>query len=340
MTHDQAAALSLLPGLMRAGLTERLLADDPTLAELAAPLLTQARDVRAAAAQRGIRTVAWNDPAFPAHLRTLTDIPPLLWYRGTLDSLTAPGVAIVGARAASTTALETARRLAADVAARGVTVISGLARGVDSAAHRGALTTGRTAAVLGGDVGDVYPAEHAELATEVAAAGIVLSEYPPGTPAMPYHFPLRNRIISGLARIVVVVEAAEKSGSLITAACALDQGREVMAVPGSVLNGRNRGGHALIRDGAKIVETADDIVAELRGVGLLAAVAPGGSSAEISSSSGQVLLQALLPGEAYDVDAMVAATGLDGPTVLRALTDLELAGLVRRTSSGICIRVR
>jgi DNA processing protein len=168
----------------------------------------------------------------------------------------------------------------------------------------------------------------------------VLSEYAPGTPALPHHFPLRNRIISGLARIVVVVEAAEKSGSLITAACALEQGREVMAVPGCVLNGRNRGGHALIRDGAKIVETADDIVGELRGVGLLAAVVPGGSSVEISSSSGQALLQALLPGEAYDVDAMVTATGLDGPTILRALTDLELAGLVRRTSSGICIRIR
>jgi DNA processing protein len=340
MTHDLAVALSLLSSLPRTGLTERLLVEDPSLIELAQPLLAQARDIRAAAARRGIHTVAWHDPAFPAHLRTLSDMPPLLWYRGALDCLAAPGVAIVGARAASTAALEAARWLAAGVAARGITVISGLARGVDSAAHRGALSSGRTAAVLGGDVGDVYPAEHDELAAEIAGAGVVLSEYPPGTPALPHHFPLRNRIISGLARVVVVVEAAEKSGSLITAACALEQGREVMAVPGSVLNGRNRGGHALIRDGAKIVETADDIVGELRGPGLVPSVALAGSNVDLSSSSARVLLDALLPGEAYDVDAMMRATGLDGPTVLRALTDLELAGLVRRTAGGICIRVR
>lgn len=340
MTHDHAIALSLVPGLSRAGLSERLMGGDPTLVELCTPLLPQARQARADAARRGIHTVAWNDSAFPAHLRTLSDMPPVLWYRGTLDCLAMPGVAIVGARAASTAALEAARRLGADVAARGVTVISGLARGVDSAAHRGALSTGRTAAVLGGDVGDVYPPEHADLAVEVAAAGVVLSEYPPGTPARPFHFPLRNRIISGLARVVVVVEAAEKSGSLITAACALAQGREVMAVPGCVLNGRNRGGHALIRDGAKIVETADDIVGELRRPGVVPSVALAGSSIEISSSSGRALLDVLLPGEAYDVDAMMTASGLDGPTVLRALTDLELAGLVRRTVAGICIRVR
>ncbi len=339
MTHDHAIALSLLPSLPRTGLSERLLTHDPTLVELAAPLLSQARDARANAAARGIHTVAWNDPAFPAHLRTLGDMPPALWYRGTLDCVAAPGVAIVGARAASTAALEAARRLGADVAARGVTVISGLARGVDSAAHRGALMTGRTAAVLGGDVGDVYPAEHAELASDVASAGVVLSEYPPGTPALPHHFPLRNRIISGLARVVVIVEAAEKSGSLITAACALDQGREVMAVPGCVLTGRNRGGHALIRDGAKIVETADDIVGELRGAGIAGAAPLAGSSLDVSGGSGRALLDVLRPGEAYDVDAMVAASGLDGPTVLRALTDLELAGLVRRTPAGICIRV-
>jgi DNA processing protein len=295
--------------------------------------------VREAAARRGIHTVAWHDPAFPAHLRTLSDMPPLLWYRGALHCVAAPGVAIVGARAATAAALEAARWLAAGVAARGITVISGLARGVDSAAHRGALSTGRTAAVLGGDVGNVYPSEHDELAAEIAGTGVVLSEYPPGTPALPYHFPLRNRIISGLARVVVVVEAAEKSGSLITAACALEQGREVMAVPGSVLNGRNRGGHALIRDGAKIVETADDILGELRGPGVVPAAAVAGSTVDVSSSSGRALLDALLPGEAYDVDAMMRATGLDGPAVLRALTDLELAGLVRRTAGGICIRV-
>ena len=134
----------------------------------------------------------------------------------------------------------------------------------------GALTTGRTAAVLGGGVDHIYPPEHARPRLAHRRDGVVLSEFPPGMPPLPFHFPLRNRIISGLARIVVVVEAAEKSGSLITAACALEQGREVMAVPGNVLHGRNRGGHALIRDGAKIVETADDIVGEVMGSPVLA----------------------------------------------------------------------
>jgi DNA processing protein len=218
-------------------------------------------------------------------------------------------------------------------------VVSGLARGVDSAAHRGALTTGRTAAVLGGDLTDVYPAEHAQLASDVCATGVVLSEYPPDTPPLPFHFPLRNRIISGLSRVVVVVEAAEKSGSLITAGCALEQGREVMVVPGSVQFGRNRGGHALIRDGAKIVETADDIVGELRTLAPLVEGAPPCLSQGGSASSGQVVLDAMQRGEAYDLEGLVALSGLSGSAVLRVLTDLEMAGLIRRTGAGCCIRV-
>jgi DNA processing protein len=201
------------------------------------------------------------------------------------------------------------------------------------------LTVGRTAAVLGGDVAEVYPAEHGQLATDIAETGVVLSEYPPGTPPLPFHFPLRNRIISGLSRVVVVIEAAEKSGSLITAACALEQGREVMVVPGTVQFGRNRGGHALLRDGAKIVETADDIVGELR---TMAPLVEGGStylSQEISDSSGRIVLDAMERGEAYDVDELISRSGLSGPAVLRALTDLEMAGLLRRTSAGHCIRV-
>jgi DNA processing protein len=200
------------------------------------------------------------------------------------------------------------------------------------------LTTGRTAAVLGGDVADVYPAEHSQLAADVAVAGVVLSEFPPGTPPLPFHFPLRNRIISGLSRVVVVVEAAEKSGSLITAMCALEQGREVMAVPGSVVGGRNRGGHALIRDGAKIVETADDIVGELRTMAPLVMGQDPIGSPDISVGSGRQLLDAMVPGEAYGLDELVVESGLDSATVLRSVTDLELSGLVRRTPSGSCIR--
>ena len=166
-------------------------------------------------------------------------------------------------------------QLAADLASRGLTIVSGLARGVDSAAHRGALAGGgQTIAVLGSGVDVMYPPEHAPLAREIEQRGAVVSELAPGTPPHPVFFPQRNRIISGLSRAVVVIEAGEKSGSLITARCALDQGRDVLAVPGNVLSGRNRGAHALLRDGAKIVESADDILEEL---GLFAAGRRGGA---------------------------------------------------------------
>ena len=203
-------------------------------------------------------------PRFPAALATLTDLSSCVVVPRDicLPQSYLPS-AIVGSRAASAVAIETASRLAADVSALGITVVSGLARGVDSAAHRGALRTGRTIAVLGSGLDRIYPAEHASLATEIARDGLVVSEYPPGCPPLPHHFPMRNRLISGLSLAVVVIEASDKSGSLITASCALEQGREVMAVPGNVLSGRNKGGHALLRDGAKIVESADDIVREL-----------------------------------------------------------------------------
>src|SRR6185503_8932588 len=175
-----------------------------------------------------------------------------------------PSVALVGSRAASPYALAVAERLAADLAARGIVVTSGLARGVDSAAHRGALSTGGdTVAVLGCGVDVAYPREHRALIVDIAASGAVTSELVPGTPPQAQFFPRRNRIISGLSKAVVVIEAGEKSGSLITARCALEQGRDVLAVPGNVLTGRNRGAHALLRDGAKIVESADDILEEL-----------------------------------------------------------------------------
>src|SRR5262249_40432013 len=230
MTLDEAIALSFaaLSDLPRAGLTDRLRAADPHLLDLARLLLPRADAVRLAAARRGIRAVAWNDPSFPSSLLTLPDVPPALWYRGSPETLDAPAVAIVGSRVASAVAIETATRLATDLASRGITVVSGLARGVDSAAHRGALQAGRTAAALGSGLDRVYPAEHEPLAAEIALAGIVLSEFSPDTPPLPIFFPMRNRLISGLSRAVVVIEANEKSGSLITAACALEQGREVM----------------------------------------------------------------------------------------------------------------
>ena len=338
MTLDQAIALSLREDLPRVGLTARLLKSDPELLELAAPLVERARAERERAAAQGIFALPWNDPLMPSQLIAISDAPPVLWYRGSLECLNHPAVAIVGSRAASAVALETARRLAADLASAGITVVSGLARGVDSAAHRGALDAGRTIAVLGSGVDHIYPREHIELADRIADRGLVISEYPPGTPPLPFHFPMRNRLISGLSRAVVVIEAADNSGSLITASCAAEQGRDVMAVPGNVLSGRNRGGHALIRDGAKIVECADDIVVEL---GLRPAAQIGAEvqgSDNRSTSSEDPVLSRMDPACTYDLDALAEASGMTAPRLLPHLADLELRGLVRRAGGGRFMR--
>jgi DNA processing protein len=231
---------------------------------------------------------------------------------------------VIGSRAASPYALQVGTRIAAELAERGIVVVSGLARGVDSAAHRGCLEVrGSTAAVLGCGLDRVYPPEHADLASEIAGRGVLLAELAPGAAPLPAHFPLRNRIISGLSLATIVVEASEHSGSLITARCALEQGRDVMAVPGSVLTGRNRGSHALLKDGARIVESADDILSEL---GWPAARA--GLEAPRKSLISGPLVERMLPGECYDLDALVALTGLAGPAILARLTELELAGIV------------
>jgi DNA processing protein len=338
MTFDQAVALSLLDDLPRRELTARLQAADPELLERANADLERATRLHAAATARGFLFVPWNDPRFPAALLALPDSPPGLWYRGALGVLSAPVVAIVGSRRGSPVALETAARLGEQLASKGVTVASGLARGVDSAAHRGALRAGVTAAVLGSGLGRVYPREHAGLATEIAARGVVVSEYPPETPPLPFHFPMRNRIISGLSRAVVVIEAAEGSGSLITAACALEQGREVMAVPGNVLSGRNRGGHALIRDGAKIVENADDILCEI-GLSAETVVRSDGSASSCNEkSSGDSLLSRMDEGHAYDLDELSGATGVTPSRLLARLSELELDGRVRRAPGGRFLR--
>ena len=340
MTCDEAVALSLISDLSRVGLTDRLRTGDPVLLEQARARRDQARLERTRAKSKGVHVLPWHDPRFPASLLALSDMPPALWYRGDLDALCAPAVAIVGSRAASVVALEIAARLGADLAARGITVVSGLARGVDSSAHRGALRCGRTVAVLGSGVDRIYPREHETLAGEIARTGLVVSEFPPGAPPLAFHFPMRNRLISGLSRAVVVVEANQKSGSLITAACALEQGREVMAVPGNVLCGRSRGAHALIRDGAKIVECADDIVEELGWPH--SGPRPSGDTASdsASSTSGDTLLKAMHVGEAYDLDELADISGIDGVRLLPRLLDLELQELVRRVDGGRFMRQR
>ena len=213
----------------------------------------------------GVEIVTLNDPGYPMPLATISDPPLALYVRGTVKSDDAIAVGVVGARRASLYGLQAAERLSYDLALRGITVVSGLARGIDAAAHRGALAvSGRTIAVLGSGLARVYPPEHEELAARVADHGAVLSEYPMETPPLPHNFPRRNRLISGLSLGVVVVEAAQRSGALITADCALEQGREVFAVPGPVTSVTSQGTHRLLKQGARLVTSIEDILEELR----------------------------------------------------------------------------
>jgi DNA processing protein len=254
----------------------------------------------------------------------------VLWVRGAAGVLARPAVAIVGSRAATPYALEVAARLGGELADRRLLVVSGLARGADGSAHRGCLAAGgATVGVLGSGPDVIYPPEHRDLASRLCRDGALVSELGPGAPPLPEHFPLRNRLISGISLAVVVVEANEKSGSLITARYALEHGRDVMAVPGSVLGGRNRGSHALLKDGAKVVESADDILEELGWPALR-------SAPEISSNSLKTdpLLANLTPGDAYDLDEMSATLGLTGSKLLPRLTEWEMRGQVVRVAGG------
>ena len=349
-------SLSLLPPWCWRIAADWLRRGDPPAAVLRRLLAVRTRDepdeqvdvrtLAAAAIRRAagasIAAVPWSDPSYPAALTTIPDPPPVLWTRGRAEALSAPAVAIVGSRAASPYGLAVAEQLAGDLAANGLVIVSGLARGVDSAAHRGALAAGGvTVAVLGSGVDVIYPPEHAPLAAAIDRTGAVISELAPGTHPQPRFFPLRNRIISGLSRAVVVIEAGEKSGSLITARCALDQGRDVLAVPGNVLSGRNRGAHALLRDGAKIVESADDILEEL-GMGGAAGVRPAGAEDGRGLTpllARDPVLDSLIPGEACDLDEISERSGLKTPRLLPRLFELELQGRVRRVGGGRFVRM-
>ncbi len=213
----------------------------------------------------GARLVRWTDADYPARLREIPDPPPYLFVRGEMPPADTRCVAVVGARAASDAGRRMARRIGLELAAKGFTVVSGLARGIDSEAHQGALDAGgNTIAVLGCGVDVIYPAEHRALADAIiASAGAIFSELPVGTQPLPENFPTRNRIISGLSLGVVIVEAAEKSGSLITARMALEQDRQVFAVPGSPLGGKARGSNRLIKQGAVLVDCVEDVLEEL-----------------------------------------------------------------------------
>jgi DNA processing protein len=295
----------------------------------------RARSALARGPAAGIQPVCWDDPRFPALLSCIPDPPPLVWVRGDVEVLARPIVSIVGSRAATPYALDVARRLGQELSDCGLVVASGLARGVDSAAHRGCLAgASPTVAVLGSGVDRVYPPEHEMLAVEICEKGLLVSEFGPGAAPLPEHFPLRNRIISGISLAVVVVEASEKSGSLITARCALEQGRDVMAVPGSVLSGRNRGSHSLLKDGAKVVESAVDI---LDGLGWPAAAPALRLPSKLLQSDN--LLSRMEVGEVYRLDELMELTGVTGTKLLPRLMELELAGLVTQSGSGFSRRL-
>jgi DNA processing protein len=301
----------------------------------------------------GARLIRWTSPEYPENLRHIADPPPYLYLRGDSTALSAPCVAIVGARAASDAGRHMARRLGRELAARGVTVVSGLARGIDGEAHQGALEAeGRTIAVMGCGIDVIYPAEHRTLAESIITArGALISELPLGTAPRSENFPARNRILSGLCLGVVVVEAAERSGSLITARMALEQDRQVFAVPGSPLSGKSRGSNRLIKEGARMVECVDDIIGDLapqlserpsnmplyaksqrtpleQQPGITAKDAIDSEKKISYSEPIQSILSCLNKGSKLHVDAIIEKCGMNAQTVLRLLLDLELKGLV------------
>ncbi|MBI3455863.1 MAG: DNA-protecting protein DprA [Candidatus Rokubacteria bacterium] len=289
---------------------------------------------RAAAEQHQARLLTLEDADYPTTLKSVPLPPPFLFVRGALAREDGLAVAIVGSRRPTPYGLKTAERLAGDLAARGVTVVSGLARGVDTAAHRGAIGAGgRTLAVLGSGVDVVYPPENRPLARDVSQTGALVSQFPMGTAPLPQHFPIRNRVLAGLALGAVVVEAAERSGALITARLAGELGREVYAVPGNVSSPVSEGTNRLIQDGAKLVRDWQDVVAEwppvwqraLRPVTPGAPTAPGDAP---SAAEGRLL--PLLGDEPVAIDSVIEQSGLPASEVAASLMALELRGLVRQ----------
>jgi DNA processing protein len=283
------------------------------------------------AAITGVQVIALGFTGYPDRLVHIVDPPIVLWADGDRTAVVAPMVALVGSRRATPAGLAAARRLAGDLARAGVVVVSGLAYGIDAAAHEGALDAGgRTVAVLGSGIDVVYPRLHEGLAERVRRSGCLVSELPPGAPPHPRHFPLRNRIISGLSLAVVVVEAAERSGSLITARLALEQGREVLAVPGPVVSGCHRGCHALIKDGAGLVETAGDVLAAL---GLTAPPVAADSNPRAD------LAGWMRAGEPVSLDELASRAGRTPAEALAELGVLEIDGVVARTGVGLFVRL-
>lgn len=338
-----AAALDALPDVARAAGVDDYRACPAGVAQA---------ELRAAQAI-GARMICAGDPVYPPLLAQIPDAPPILWAMGDPAILSRPMLALVGARNASSLGTRMARNLARELAEAGFVIVSGLARGIDTAAHAATLGTG-TLAVQAGGVDVLYPAENAALAHDIATTGLRLSEQPMGLVPQARHFPRRNRIISGLAQAVVVIEAAAKSGSLITARCALDQGREVMAVPGHPFDARSSGCNMLIRDGARLIRNAADVIEGLGDVSVTPPEKPHAAAAatrapapaapppdrrtlrETAALHGQIL--ARLGPSPLAEDQLIR--DLDSPAhqVAPALLALELEGRIQRQPGGLLAR--
>jgi len=282
--------------------------------------------------------VTYQDELYPRQLLNIYDRPPYLYVRGNLDKDDV-NIAIVGSRAASTYGKYTTERLSRELALKGITVVSGMARGIDSAAHRGAIMAhGRTIAILGSGLNIIYPPENKKLFADIIENGAVISEFPLGTPPRSTNFPARNRIISGMSYGVVIVEAGEKSGSLITARLALEQGREVFAVPGSIDSSGSRGTNKLIKQGAKLIENTDDILEEI--LPQIEQITPLQTSPSPSADVNVESLESftdieqkildLVVLKRIHIDDLISSTGLSSSVILSSLTTMELRGIVEQ----------
>ncbi|GAB4337504.1 MAG: DNA-processing protein DprA [Candidatus Abyssubacteria bacterium] len=293
--------------------------------------------------QHGIHLITYNSPDYPERLRTIHDPPPLLYVKGTICPEDTNSISIVGSRRATHYGKMTAAKLAADLARMGITVISGLAYGVDAAAHRGALEAGgRTVAVLGCGVDVIYPRANLRLFEHIPGAGALISELPMGTQPDPGFFPMRNRIVSGLSLGTLVVEAPRKSGALITARLALEQGREVFAVPGNIFSPYSEGCHSLIKDGAKLVENVYDIICEIeRGIANITLDKPQSelpNAANVALSVDEKKVFNLLSMVPIHIDEVCEQCDLTASRTASALMTLELKGLVQQLSGKNFIR--
>jgi DNA processing protein len=378
LSRDELAAwlrLGTTPGIGRAnarrllaalGSAERVLAaDEPTLLSLIGRDVVHVlkrRDARddaqvdatqrwldAATADAPRDIVTLGDPRYPALLLETADPPLLLFTLGRVDLLSAPSVAIVGSRRATPQGIENARAFARFLSARQLTIVSGLALGIDAAAHEGGLDgTGSTVAFVGTGLDRVYPPQHVALMRRIGQEGLVASEYPLGAAPVPDNFPRRNRLIAGLARGTLVVEAALESGSLITARMAVESGRDVFAIPGSIHSVQSRGCHRLIQEGAKLVQSGDDVLRELGFESQGEAHGPTLSAPQPSlfaamadepmSEGPDAALRRALGHDPVTFDALAARTGLPSDQLAARLLELELAGIVERLPGGLLQR--